>query len=84
MSDKEFTTLKLLLPVRLIDEGDHDQDVAEALREVERTGGVVYTYHTSGCSNWLKRGFSRVDRLAFVVLPKGLPDYIDMEDDEEE
>jgi len=32
----------------------------------------------------LERGCSRVDRLAFIVLPKGLPDYIDMEDDEEE
>lgn len=84
MAEKELITLKLYLPVLLIDEGDHKQDVAEALREAERTGGVVYTYHTSGRNNWLARGFSRVDRLAFVVLPKGLPDKIDMADDEEE
>lgn len=84
MAEKELITLKLYLPVHLIDEGDFQEDVAEAKREAERTGGDIYTYHTSGLNNWLRRGISRVDRLAFVVLPKGLPDQIDMADDEPE
>lgn len=80
----ELITLKLYLPVHLIDEGDFQEDVEEAQREAKRTGGDIYTYHTCGLNNWLKRGISRVDRLAFVVLPKGLPDHIDMADDEPE
>lgn len=81
---KELITLKLYLPVHLIDEGDFQEDVAEAQHQAALTGGDIYTYHTAGLNNWLRRGISRVDRLAFVVLPKGLPDHIDMADDEPE
>jgi len=33
-------------------------------------------------SNWLEKRFSVVDVLGLAVLPKGLPDKIDLKDDE--
>ncbi|MEW6240019.1 MAG: hypothetical protein AB1564_04350 [Chloroflexota bacterium] len=61
-------------------------DVEEA-KQVERiaeeTNGVVYTWKTEGQFNWFQKGFTVVDTLGLAVLPKGLPDWIDLPDDEE-
>jgi hypothetical protein len=58
------------------------QEYAQAKAEALRTGGVVYTWKTSGRSNWLERGVQLADRLGFFVLPDALPSTIEMDDDE--
>jgi hypothetical protein len=72
------TTIWLGLETELFELEDHRvaHDVAQ------RSGGCVYTYKTSGRSNWLDRGASPVDSLGLVVLPAGLPQTIQMPDDE--
>ena len=59
-------------------------DTAQAA-EAERTAAaqnlVVYTWKTVEEQNWLERGFGRVDALALVLMPPGLPDRIDLADD---
>ena len=57
-------------------------DQAEAL--AKRSNAEVYTWKTSGSENWLIRGLSIADVLGLVILPRGLPDYIDMPDDAED
>jgi hypothetical protein len=59
-----------------------DAEKAEDL--AKRTDGEVYSWKTIGRSNWLERGYRRVDVLGLVVLPGRLPDSIDMSDDPEE
>lgn len=57
----------------------------EEIREVERlaaeTRSQIYSWKTTGRSNWLDRGLSNVDVLGLVILPQGLPDSIEMTDD---
>jgi hypothetical protein len=50
----------------------------------EETNSAVYSWKTEGQYNWLQKGFTVVDVLGLTVLPKGLPDMIDLPDDEEE
>jgi hypothetical protein len=59
------------------------EEVVEARRLASESGGVLYCWKTSGISNWLEKGLSMSDVLAIVVLPNGLPEQIDMLDDEE-
>lgn len=81
--ETDLISLKIFLPVQVFGQGaPEDREQAGLL--AAKTDGVIYTWHTSGLSNWLTRGISRVDNLGLVVLPKGLPDYIDMADDEPE
>lgn len=47
------------------------------------TNGVVYSWKTEGRYNWLEKGLSIVDVLGLTILPDGLPDKIDLPDDEE-
>ena len=70
-------TLDLLLDVQSFD----TLEAKEAQRYAQESNGVVYSWKTIFHWNWLERGFSRVDVLALVVLPKGLPPYMDMADD---
>jgi hypothetical protein len=60
------------------------EEAEEAESLAERSGSVVYCWKTTGRWNWLERGFSRVDVLGLVLLPAGLPDTIDMPDDQPE
>ena len=73
-------TLNLLADVELFPLEEAD----EAQRRSRRAGGAVYSWRTTGRSNWLERGISCVDVLSLTVLPRSLPDYIDMPDDEPE
>ena len=74
-------TLQLMLEdVELFDTLEEDK----AAEFAERTNGEVYSWKTIERSNWLEHGYGRVDTLALVVVPKGLPDRIDMADDVEE
>jgi len=47
----------------------------------KRSGEQVYCWKTTGRWNWLEKGWSIADVVGMVVLPKGLPDVIDMPDD---
>ncbi len=59
-----------------------DRDESEQAESLAKsTNGAIYSWKTVGCSNWLERGYSCADVLGMVVLPKSLPDYIDMPDD---
>jgi len=69
--------LDVSLPVTLYDLEQHA--AAEACAEA--SGGEVFSWKTTGRSNWLEKGFSVVDVLALVVLPAGLPDVLDMPED---
>lgn len=60
-----------------IEEAQHVENLANA------TGSVVYSWKTEGRYNWFQRGFTVVDVLGLTVLPKGLPDWIDLPNDEE-
>ncbi len=53
----------------------------EAQETAALTHGEVYSWKTCGHENWLERGCSVVDVVALVVLPRGLPDFMDMPDD---
>lgn len=60
----------------------------ESARDAEvlagQTDGVVYSWKTAGRYNWFQKGFTVVDVLGLSVLPKGLPDLIDLPDDIDE
>ena len=60
------------------------EEVEEAERVAGATGGAIYSWKTTGRSNWLEQGLSIADVLGLVVLPRGLPDVIEMADDENE
>ena len=60
------------------------EEFAQAHALAERTDAEIYSWKTSGIENWLVRGPSVVDLLGLVLLPRGLPDNIDMPDDIEE
>lgn len=57
------------------------EEGAAAERAAVDSGRVVYTWSTSGRSNWFSRGFHLADRLGYVLLPPGLADQIDGLDD---
>ncbi len=58
-------------------------EVREAEEFAVSTNGELFCWKTSGLSNWLEKGLSRSDVLGIVVLPRHLPDYIEMPDDVE-
>ena len=58
-------------------------EVDDARQLAARTDGELYCWKTAGVSNWLDKGLSIADVLGIVVLPRGLPEQIDMLDDEE-
>jgi hypothetical protein len=49
----------------------------------QETDNAVYSWKTVGRYNWLEKGFSVVDVLGLTILPNGLPDKIDLPDDDE-
>ncbi len=57
------------------------EEAREAEEQAAATGCAVYSWMTTGGWNWLERRWSIVDVFGLVVLPKGLPEYIDMPDD---
>jgi len=72
-------TLDFALPVVLYDLGE----AGRASLLAHQVEGQLYCWKTTGRSNWLARGLSIADVLGVVVLPKGLPECIDMPDDPE-
>jgi hypothetical protein len=60
------------------------EDEKKAEQFAENMGGVIYSWKTAGNSNWLEKKLSIADVLGLAVLPKGLPDRIDLPDDKED
>jgi hypothetical protein len=57
------------------------EDARQAEQRAKETSQTIYCWKALGRSNWLESGFSISDVLGLVVLPKGLPDQIEMPDD---
>jgi hypothetical protein len=57
------------------------EEAASAIRHARRVGLTVYTWKTSGRSNWLERTISNVDALGLVLLPSSQPGVIDLPND---
>lgn len=60
------------------------EELSEAQHLATQSNGALYCWKTTCSSNWLERGISKIDVLGIVVLPKGLPHYIEMPNDEDE
>lgn len=78
MSVKQSLYLNFDLEVFNTDELDKAQQAAT------KSSGVLYCWKTVENSNWLEKGLSISDVLGIVVLPQGLPEQIDMPDDDDE
>ena len=57
------------------------EEADEAERVARQSNTEIYCWKTTGRANWLERGLSIVDVLGLVLMPKGLPNVIDMPDD---
>lgn len=77
MSIKQSIYLKFETEVFNTDE------VREAQKVADEINGVLYCWKTGGVENWLERGLSKSDVLAIVILPREMPEQIDMPDDED-
>lgn len=60
------------------------QDWQEAVSDGRKVGKKVYCWKSIGVENWLEKRYSISDVLCLVLLPKGLPRYIELPDDEDE
>ncbi len=69
-------SLKLRLPLHEL------QDLPKVARTSLKFERAIYFWKTTGVSNWLEKGASVSDVLGFVILPNGLPDLIELPDDE--
>lgn len=59
------------------------EELESVKKYADKVGSSIYSWKTTGKSNWLEKGLSVVDVLGLVTLPKDLPDWIDLPDDEE-
>jgi hypothetical protein len=59
------------------------EEIDKAEQSAIEINGELYCWKTIGSSNWLEKGLSISDVLGIVILPRSLPEQIDMLDDEE-
>lgn len=59
-------------------------DFEKADDTAKRLNGTVYSWKTTGKSNWLEKGYRSVDTIGLAILPAVLPESIEMLDDEAE
>jgi len=57
------------------------EELKNAEKYAKETNGSIYSWKTTGKSNWLEKQLSIVDVLGLAVLPRNLPDWIDLPDD---
>ena len=74
-------SMKITLEVLLATEVFQTEEASLAEELARSCGGTVYSWITSGKSNWLEKGFRWCNVLALVVLPGQLPKTIDLLDD---
>jgi hypothetical protein len=75
--------MKVSLEANLEFEFFQIEELKSAEQYAEEINGSIYSWKTTGKSNWLEKNLSVVDILGLVVLPKNLPDWIDLPDDGE-
>lgn len=73
--------MQIILPNGVETELFQLEEISQAEQHAFATDGEIYCWKTVGRSNWLERRLSVADVLALVVLPKNLPQWIDMPDD---
>jgi len=69
----------------VFDWGTKGYDLADwraAVEEGRKIGKTVYCWKSVGVENWLEKGLSISDVFCLVLLPRRLPRYIDLPDDE--
>lgn len=59
------------------------EELGKAEQYAKKVDGLIYSWKTTGESNWLEKRLSAVDVLGLAVLPKNLPDWIDLPNDGE-
>ncbi|MEP7137716.1 MAG: hypothetical protein ABI904_22550 [Chloroflexota bacterium] len=59
------------------------EELESAEQYAKETEGSIYSWKTTGNSNWLEKRLSIVDVLGLAILPKNLPEWIDLPDDGE-
>lgn len=57
------------------------EELPRARALAESANGVLYCWKTTGIFNWLEKGISLCDVLGIVILPKDLPEQIDLPND---
>ena len=77
-------SMKIALSLQLETELFQLEEAKEAEFWAQQSDARLYSYQTSGNENWLQAGLFLSDTLGIVVLPKGLPDVIDLPNDSEE
>ena len=70
--------MKLTLSIDIETEFYNLEEAVRAREIAKASGEEVYTWKTTGRSNWLERRLSCVDALGLVLLPPGLDDTIQM------
>ncbi len=70
-------TLSLYLDLEVFE----TEEAKQVELKAKESDSVVYSWKTSGNENWMERGFSVADVFGLIILPRGLPDVIDMGDD---
>lgn len=59
------------------------EDLETAKQYAKEINGSIYSWKTTGNSNWLEKKLSVVDILGLAVIPKNLPNWIDLPNDGE-
>ena len=59
------------------------EELQNAEQYAEEIDGSIYSWKTTGNSNWLEKRLSIADVLGLVVLPKNMPEWIDLPEDGE-
>lgn len=59
------------------------EELQNAEQYAEEIDGSIYSWKTTGNSNWLEKRLSVADVLGLVVLPKNMPEWIDLPEDGE-
>ena len=75
--------MKVSLEENLEYEFFQTEELKSAEQYAKEINGSIYSWKTTGKSNWLEKNLSVVDVLGLAVLPKNLPDWINLPDDGE-
>jgi hypothetical protein len=58
------------------------EDLQKATQYAETRGLEIFTFCNSHLGDWLERRIGLANRFLYVVLPKGLPDFIALHNDD--
>ena len=75
--------MRVTIAIQMDTELYYLEEARQAEQFAKENDQAIYCWKALGRSNWLERGLSIFDVLGVVVLPKGLPELIEMPDDHE-